>query len=81
MPKGQKYKKLTEYLKECKLNVVRMSFDELEKIMREKIPNSIYTYKTFDPKFNHSFSYGWSLAGYSAKADFNNNTVVFRKEN
>lgn len=80
MPKGQKYKKLTEHLKECKLNTVKVSFDELERIMKEKIPNSIYTYKTFGSNFDHSFSYGWSLAGYSAKADFNNNTVVFTKE-
>ena len=81
MPKGQKYKKLTEYLNESKLNTIKMSFDELERIMREKIPVSIYTYKTFGPKFNHSFSYGWSLAGYSASADFNNKIVVFTKEN
>ena len=81
MAKGQKYVKLTEFLNECKLNTIRMSFDELERIMKEKIPDSIYTYKTFGPKFNHSFSYGWSVAGYSANANFNNNTVVFTKEN
>jgi len=81
MPKGQKYKKLTEYLKESETNTVKLPFDELERIMREKIPNSVYKYRTFGSNFNHSFSYGWSLVGYSAEADFNNNTVIFIKKN
>jgi len=79
MAKGQKYFKLTKYLQNSQLVEIEMTFIELERIMKEKIPSSIFKYKTFGPRFNHSFSYGWSLAGYSAKADFNNNVVTFFK--
>lgn len=81
MPKGQKYINLTNYLKEINLEVVEMTFDQLEKVMNEKIPDSIFKYKTFGSNFDHSFSYGWSLAGYSAKADFDKYIVTFRKDN
>jgi len=80
MAKGQKYFKLTQYLKNSESDKIEMTFIELERIMNEKIPSSIFKYKTFGPRFNHSFSYGWSLAGYSALADFNNNIVTFLKE-
>ena len=79
MAKGQKYINLTEYLKKSNKDRIELSFDELERIMKVKIPSSIFVYKTFGPNFNHSFSYGWSLAGYSAKANFNTNKVIFIK--
>lgn len=79
MAKGQKYFKLTQYLKNSESDKIEMTFIELERIMNEKIPSSIFKYKTFGPRFNHSFSYGWSLAGYSVKADFYNNIVTFLK--
>jgi len=79
MAKGQKYYRLTEYLKNSRSDKIEMTFINLERIMKEKIPSSIFKYKTFGSRFDHSFSYGWSLAGYSAKADFNNNVVAFYK--
>lgn len=79
MAKGQKYYRLTEYLQKLKSESIEMTFYELELVMKEKIPSSIFKYKTFGSRFNHSFSYGWSLAGYSAKADFNKYVVTFYK--
>jgi len=79
MAKGQKYYRLTEYLKNSGSDKIEMTFIDLERIMKEKIPSSIFKYKTFGSRFDHSFSYGWSLAGYSAKADFYNNIVTFLK--
>jgi hypothetical protein len=79
MAKGQKYYRLTEYFKNSGSDKIEMTFIDLERIMKEKIPSSIFKYKTFGSRFDHSFSYGWSLAGYSAKADFYNNIVTFLK--
>lgn len=80
MPKGDKYSKLTDYLKNNDKDIIILDFDELEKIMGVKIPDSVFKYKTFGPNYNHSFSYGWSLADYIAKADFNANKVTFIKD-
>ncbi|GEM_PF-2165525 len=79
MPKGDKYSRLTEYLNRQTLNEITLTFEQLEKVMNVTIPKSIFKYKTFGSNFNHSFSYGWSLADYNAKADFNSNCVTFTK--
>lgn len=80
MPKGDKYSHLTTYLKNKKEDIIELTFNELEAIMKVKIPKSIFKYKTFGSNCNHSFSCGWTLADYTAKADFDFNRVIFIKK-
>ena len=81
MPKGDKYSRLTFFLLQKNTDAVQISFNELEKIMGVCIPKSIYKYRTFGSVFNHSFSYGWALANYEAKANFDSKFVLFTKIN
>lgn len=81
MPKGDKYSRLTFYLIHKNTDSIKMSFEELEKIMKVSIPKSVFKYRTFGSMFNHSFSYGWSLADYEAKANFDSKFVIFSKLN
>jgi hypothetical protein len=81
MPKGDKYSCLTFYLIQKNTDSIQISFKELEKIMGVNIPKSVFKYKTFGSMFNHSFSYGWSIADYKAKANFDSKFVIFSKIN
>lgn len=79
MPKGDKYKALTNFLLNSDSEIVELTFKDLEKITGG-LPPSVYKYRVaWSDSSKHSFCYGWLRAGYSIKADFINQRAVFRK--
>lgn len=77
MPKGDKYKNLTEFLLNCNKDIITLSYDDLKGIIGS-IPASVYKYSAaWSDRAGHSFSYGWLKAGYSCSADMIKQEVTF----
>lgn len=81
MPKGDKYKKLTQYLIDSNRDRIVLTFEQVKQIAGS-IPNCSYKYTAaWSDKSQHSFSFGWLKAGYSAKGDLEKQIVIFTKTN
>lgn len=79
MPKGDKYKPLTNYLIQSGKDTIQLSFQQLEEITGG-LPPSAYVYRlAWSDSSGHSLSYGWLNAGYSISADFKDQTAVFHR--
>lgn len=81
MPKGDKYIGLTNFLKNRALSSIIMSFDEIEKQIGDKLPESAYKYRAFwSNTYTHSVAFGWLQAGYKTiSIDFKKQQVTFEK--
>jgi len=82
VPKGDKYIGLTNYLKNKTESIVTMSFDEIEKQVGDKLPESAHKHQAFwSNTHTHSVAFGWLNAGYKTiSVDFNIQLVTFKKE-
>ena len=64
MPKGDKYIGLTNYLKNKTESIVTMSFNEIEKQVGDKLPESAYRHRAFwSNTLTHSVAFGWLDVG------------------
>lgn len=82
MPKGDKYIALTKYLKNCDLDIVKMSFREIETVLGMPLPESAYKHPAlWSNSESHSVAFGWMDAGYvSQNVSIPNQTVEFIKK-
>lgn len=71
-----KYYPLKQYLKNVQLT---LSFDEIEKIIGEKLPQSAYQYREWWQDEGHYYSYAWIDAGWSLKSVDFGHSVTFEK--
>ena len=83
MAKGDKYISLTAYLEKSGQDVVKMSFNEIEKVIGDKLSQSAYKYPAFwSNTESHSISFGWMNAGYlSCNLNLKKQTIEFVKSN
>ena len=84
MAKGDKYIALTAYLEKCGQDVVKMSFNDIERVLGDKLPKSAYVHTAFWANTeSHSFAFGWRNAGYlSRNLNLEKQTIEFvKKEN
>lgn len=67
MPKGDAYNELKNYLLEKKEEKIRLSFEEIEKILNRKLPNSAYKHPEpwWSNNYDHSQAIAWIDAGYN----------------
>lgn len=74
MPKGDKYAKLGEYLKKSNENLIKLSYETIEGIIGDKLPNSAYSYAEswWSNHYGHSQAVSWMDVGY--KTDYVSDT-------
>ncbi len=75
-----KYTPIGDYLKKSSEETVELSFEEIEEILGEPLPDSAKTYKAWWYGDDHSQTGAWTSVGYTAKPDFKNEKVFFRKK-
>lgn len=63
-----KYKLLWDYINNCKQDIIKLSFDEIENILGFPIDHSFLKYKK-------------ELIGYDIKISLKEKTIVFKKSN
>lgn len=77
-----KYEPLTEFLKDASQNEVRMSFDEIEKIIGRQLPSSARRHRAWwsnNPE-NSVMTKAWLDAGWkSEQVDMEARKLVFRR--
>jgi hypothetical protein len=85
MAKGDAYKNLYTYLKESQKIEVILTFEEIEKIINRKLPNSaqIHSEAWWSNNYDHSQAISWIDAGY--KTDMVSDThkkkkIIFIKQ-
>ena len=77
-----KYEPLKEFLMSEKQSEIKLSFLEIERIMKSHLPNSAYTYNAWWTNGGQSQAESWMSAGYITKSvDIPNRTVVFCRQN
>ena len=82
-----KYDPLGKYLENSEKNCIKLSFAEIEKIINEKLPNSLYEYPaawygTAKGSPTHRWKVVWNNYGYRVdKVDLNEKNVTFIKIN
>ena len=81
MPKGDKYIELTEYLKRCGKESLKLSFLEINSIIGCELPDSAYKHQAWwSNSESHSSAFGWMNAGYiTSNVDIANGQVEFIK--
>lgn len=78
---GEKYIKLTKYLKNSNKDIVRHTFSEISNILGFSIPNSAYKHTaSWSNRGRHPFSHGWLNAGYLViEYDIKKEYAIFKK--
>lgn len=74
------YGLLTEYLLTIKTNEEKLTFDHLEQIIKNKLPNSAYNYKAWWANGGHSHADYWLKTGWKVEDISLGKYVVFSKE-
>ncbi len=79
---GGKYYSFTNYLKNSNLGHIEMTFNEIENILRFKLPSSIRKHRAnWSNTTTLSFPCSWLKAGYkTTEVDMLNETVTFYKD-
>ena len=78
---GEKYYRLTDYLKNSNQNYIRLSFEEIENILGFNLPSSAFNHQAFwSNSRSHSFACAWLNAGYrNAGTNLLSKYAEFRK--
>jgi hypothetical protein len=77
MSRGEKYIELTNYLKNCGLDTVEMTFQQVADITGG-LPPAAYRYQSYwGDGSGGALSFGWLNAGYSARTKFRKRIVIF----
>lgn len=79
MSEKQKYKPLKDYLMNCNSNSVKLSYQEIEKIIGNPLPNSANKYKEWWSNGGHSQADAWLDAGWRVNEINLGNYIVFKK--
>jgi hypothetical protein len=83
-PQGSKrYRRLSEYLEESCEKVVRLSFDDIYKLVGPPIPASARKHQAFWANTKtHTIALSWMCVGYKViEANIEQEYVIFEKEN
>jgi len=75
-----KYYTLEKYLNNCDSSTVKLTLDEIEKVIGEKLPSSAYKYKAFWSNGGHAHADAWLNAGYTVSEINLGKSIVFEKE-
>lgn len=78
---GKKYRYLSDYLHKAEGEIIRLTFDEIEQILNDKLPSSAYQHRAFWANTeSHSIAISWMSVGYqTVEVDLANRYVVFEK--
>lgn len=78
---GKKYRYLSDYLHNADGEAVKLTFEEIEQILKDKLPNSAYQHRAFWANTeSHSIAISWMSVGYrTVEVDIENRYVVFEK--
>lgn len=78
---GKKYRYLSDYLYKATEDSIRLTFDEIEQILNDKLPSSAYQHRAFWANTeSHSIAISWMSVGYqTVEVDLANRYVVFEK--
>ena len=84
MAKGEKYAKLGEYLQKSSSQSITLSYEEIEKIINDKLPKSAYEHaeKWWSNCYYHSQAIPWIEVGYktdSVSYTYKNEKITFIK--
>ncbi|WP_252504443.1 hypothetical protein [Sporosarcina sp. Marseille-Q4943] len=79
MPKGDAYLGLKNHLQNSKEEEITLSFEDIEKIVGRKLPQSAYKHPEswWSNNYDHSQAIAWMDAGYNT--DFVTDTYADRK--
>ncbi|MCK9479900.1 MAG: hypothetical protein M0R40_10455 [Firmicutes bacterium] len=79
---SKKYRFLADYLHDNSEETIKLHFDELERILGFKLPNSAYAHRAFWANTTtHSVALSWLAVGYeTVEVDLNNKFIVFEKK-
>lgn len=75
-----KYDPLYNYLYYHNESKIILSYDEIEKIITTKLPNSAYKYKQWWDNNSHVQSKAWRNAGYKVSDIVLGDKAIFEKE-
>lgn len=81
MPKGDKFIALTSYLEKCDKESIKMTFEDVKRILGFELSNSAYMYPAqWSNSESQSFAFGWLNAGYrTQQVNIVKQTVEFAK--
>lgn len=84
MAKGDKYKGLYQYLYSSNEEEVRLTFEEIEKLIGFKLPSSAHNHAEpwWSNNYDHSQAIAWMDAGYYTDyvtETFEKELIVFKK--
>ena len=81
MPKGDKFIGLENYLIQCEIDNLTLTFQQIEGYTGVKLEPSAYSYPAYWSNDNtHSIACSWLDAGYrTTKKDFKNRQITFVK--
>ena len=81
-PASKKYRLLTDYLYKCKDDKVRLTFDEIEKILGFKPPASAYAHRAFWANAkSHPIALSWMSVGYeTVEVNIPEHYIVFERK-
>ena len=76
MPKGDKYVALKNYLQKSNQPIVKLTFEQIEKIIGDSLPNSAMTHAEswWSNNADHSQAVSWLHAGY--ETDYVTDTYI-----
>lgn len=79
---GKKYRYLADYLHSSVNDSVRLSFNEIERILNDSLPGSAYKHKAFWANTDsHSIALSWLSVGYQTiEVNMDEKYVVFEKQ-
>lgn len=80
MDNKSKYYDFEKFLKNCDTPTVKITLDEIEKIIGEKLPLSAYKYRAFWANGGHAHADIWLNAGYKVSEISLGKFIVFDKE-
>lgn len=78
---SKKYRFLADYLHGNNEETIKLHFEELERILGFKLPNSAYTHRAYWANTTtHSVALSWLNVGYkTVEVDLDNKFIVFEK--
>lgn len=86
MPKGDKYIKLKHYLRKSNMQMIKLTFKDIEKILGFPLPASAHKHSEswWSNNGDHSQAIAWLDAGYETDFvtdTYEQQTIVFVKRN
>lgn len=82
MPKGYKYAKLGEYLEKSNEDLIKLSYETIEGIIGDKLPDSAHNHAEswWSNHYGHSQAISWMDVGYMTDCvsdTYQQNAIIF----